>query len=94
MKEKYSYKWILQRATAFILIPLTFWFIYHFISFQNSQYFEIKLFFKSTFNSFLFLIMMISILIHSKIGCDTVVQDYISRNLLKNFFMIIINTIS
>ena len=75
-------------------MPLTFWFIYHFISFQSSQYFEIKLFFKSTFNSFLFFVMMISLLIHSKLGCDTVVQDYISRNLLKKFLIYIINIIT
>ena len=37
MKD-YATKWIFQRLTAFILIPLTFWFIYQCISFQQLEY--------------------------------------------------------
>ena len=47
MKNSYASKWILQRATALLLIPLTFWFIYQCISFQDLQYEELKLFFGS-----------------------------------------------
>ena len=83
--HRYSSKWIAQRITAILLIPLTFWFIYHCVSFQNLSYVEITSFFHSYLNSFLFLVLMISMLIHAKLGCDTIVEDYFSSNNLKIF---------
>ena len=77
MKYNYSTKWVLQIVTALFLIPLTFWFIFQCISFQDYQYEEIHLFFKSYFNSFLFMGMMIIMLIHSKLGCETIIKDYV-----------------
>ena len=81
--NNYSTKWIIQRITAILLIPLTFWFIYHCISFQNLNYVEIVFFFHSYLNSFLFLVLMISMLIHAKLGCETIVEDYVSSNNLR-----------
>ena len=81
--NNYSTKWIIQRITAILLIPLTFWFIYNCISFQNLSYAEIVFFFHSYLNSFLFLVLMISMLIHAKLGCETIVEDYVSSNNFK-----------
>ena len=94
MNNSYSFKWILQRITALFLIPLSFWFIYNCISFQNLKYFELQLFFKSSLNSFLFTIMMTSMLLHAKLGCETIVQDYISSTFTIKFFKNIINFIT
>ncbi len=90
MKSNYASKWILQRVTALILIPLTFWFIYQCISFQSMSYVDIIYFFQSYINSLLFLIMMTVMIIHAKLGCETIVQDYVtSRSLIKTFKVII-----
>ena len=94
MKNSYASKWILQRITALFLIPLTFWFIYHCISFQYSQFEEMKLFFQSYLNSFLFLMMMIAMLIHGKLGCETIIQDYVSSLYLQKIFNSLINFIT
>ena len=94
MKNSYAFKWILQRITALFLIPLTFWFIYYCISFQYLQFEEMKLFFQSYLNSFLFLIMMITMLIHGKLGCETIVQDYVSSLYMQKIFRGIINLIT
>ena len=83
--KKYSTKWIAQRATALLLVPLFFWFIYHCISFQNLSYEEIFNFFSSFINSFLFLVLMITMLIHSQLGCETIIEDYISSRNYKIF---------
>ena len=93
MKNSYSSKWVLQRITAIFLIPLTFWFIYQCVSFQKVTYYELEIFFHSYVNSFLFLVMMVSMLIHAKLGCDTIVQDYISTSSVKKIFKSIINLI-
>ena len=94
MKNSYASKWILQRITALFLIPLTFWFIYHCVSFQYLQFEEMELFFQSYLNSFLFFIMIISMLIHGKLGCETIIQDYVSSLYLQKIFKGLINLIT
>ena len=90
MKNYYTYKWIAQRLTALFLIPLSFWFVFQCISFRELNYFELQLFFQSYLNSLLFTLMMFLMLIHAKLGCETIIQDYVSKSSLKkllNFFI-------
>ena len=92
--KNYARKWIIQRVTAILLIPLSFWFIYHCLSFASMNYTQLFLFFKSSINSLLFLIMMISTLIHAKLGCETIIEDYVTSESLKNISILLINSIS
>ena len=52
--KNYSRKWITQRVTAALLLPLTFWFIYSAISLSEMEYDDIMIFFKSYINYGLF----------------------------------------
>ena len=45
--KNYASKWIIQRVTAFVLIPLTFWFIYNCYFTSSFDYDETKAFFFS-----------------------------------------------
>ena len=91
--KNYARKWLIQRITAILLIPLSFWFIYHCLSFASMNYSQLFLFFKSIINSLLFLIMMISMLIHAKLGCETIIEDYVTSKSLKNISTLLINLI-
>ena len=91
--KNYARKWLIQRITATLLIPLSFWFIYHCLSFASMNYSQLFLFFKSIINSLLFLIMMISMLIHAKLGCETIVEDYVTSKSLKDISTLLINLI-
>ena len=91
--KNYARKWLIQRITATLLIPLSFWFIYHCLSFASMNYTQLFLFFKSIINSLLFLIMMISMLIHAKLGCETIVEDYVTSKSLKDISTLLINFI-
>ena len=91
--RNYARKWLIQRITATLLIPLSFWFIYHCLSFASMDYTQLYLFFKSIVNSLFFLIMMISMLIHTKLGCETIVEDYVTSKSLKHISTLIINLI-
>jgi len=91
--KNYARKWIIQRITAILLIPLSFWFIYHCLSFASMNYSQLFLFFKSISNSLLFLIMMISMLIHAKLGCETIIEDYVTSKSLKDISTLLINLI-
>ncbi len=88
--KNYALKWLTQRITAVILIPLAFWFIYSSISISKMNYVEINLFFDSYVNSILFYIMMMVMLFHAKLGLQTIVDDYVtSKNLSKRSKLII-----
>ena len=91
--KNYARKWLIQRITATLLIPLSFWFIYHCLSFASMNYSQLFLFFKSIINSLLFLIMMISMLIHAKLGCETIIEDYVTSKRLKHISTLLINLI-
>ena len=47
--KNYALKWVIQRITASLLIPLTFWFIYSAISLSKMEYDETISFFQSYF---------------------------------------------
>ena len=91
--KNYVSKWILQRLTAIILIPLTFWFVYQCILLSSYSYDEIKAFFFSKLNSSLYLILVITMLYHAKIGCETIIEDYVNSPGIKKITNIFISTL-
>ena len=89
--KNYAFKWLTQRITASILIPLTFWFIYSAISLSKMTYSEIEIFFQSYFNAFLFFVMMQSMRLHSKLGLQTIIEDYVTSKKTAKFIKVSIN---
>ena len=89
--KNYALKWLTQRITASILIPLTFWFIYSAISLSKMTYSEVEIFFQSYFNAFLFFIMMQSMLLHSKLGLQRIIEDYVTSKKTAKFIKVLIN---
>ena len=92
--KNYSRKWLIQRITATLLLPLTFWFIYSTISLSKMDYAEITIFFKSYINLLLFYIMMIAMLLHSSLGLQTIIDDYVTSKNRSKSIKLIINIIS
>ena len=92
--NSYSFKWIIQRITALLLIPLTFWFVYNCILFSKSNYDDLIIFFSSYINSILFLIMMITMLVHSQLGCETIIEDYIKSKKIKKITILSLQIIT
>ena len=92
--KNYSRKWITQRLTATLLLPLTFWFIYSAISLSEMEYDDIMIFFKSYINLLLFYIMMIVMLLHSKLGLQTIIDDYVTSKKGSKTIKFIINLFS
>ncbi len=82
--KNYALKWLIQRITASLLIPLTFWFIYSAISLSKMEYDETISFFQSYLNSLLFYIMMIAMLLHAKLGLQTIIDDYVTSKKIYN----------
>ena len=89
--KNYAFKWLTQRITASILIPLTFWFIYSAVSLSKMTYSEIEIFFQSYFNALLFFVMMQSMLLNSKLGLQTIIEDYVTSKKTAKFIKQSIN---
>ena len=92
--NNYTSKWIMQRLTAVILIPLTFWFVYQCVILSSYEYDQIRTFFFSKINASLFFILIISMLYHAKLGNDTIVEDYVTSHNLKKITKLFISTLS
>ena len=92
--KNYSTKWIIQRITAVVLVPLTFWFVYNCLLLASFNYDETKAFFSSKTNSSLYFILIISMLYHSKLGCETIVEDYVTSQKLKNITILSIKLLT
>ena len=92
--KNYASKWIMQRLTAVILIPLTFWFVYQCVLLSSYEYDQIRAFFFSKTNTSLFFILIMSMLYHAILGNDTIVEDYITSNNLKKITKLIISSLT
>ena len=92
--KSYASKWIMQRLTAVILIPLTFWFVYQCVLISNYEYDQIKAFFFSKVNAALFFILIIAMLYHAKLGNETIVEDYVTSVNLKKVTKLFISTLT
>ena len=92
--KNYASKWIMQRLTAVILIPLTFWFVYQCLLLSNYDYDQIKSFFFSKINSSLFFILIIAMLYHAKLGNETIVEDYVTSVNLKKITKLFISALT
>ena len=92
--KNYASKWIMQRLTAVILIPLTFWFVYQCVLLSNFEYDQIKSFFFSKINASLFFILITAMLYHAKLGNETIVEDYVTSVNLKKITKLSISSIT
>ena len=92
--KNYASKWIMQRLTAVILIPLTFWFVYQCVILSNYEYDQIKSFFYSKINASLFFILIIAMLYYAKLGNETIVEDYVTSVNLKKITKLFISVLT
>ena len=92
--KNYTSKWIMQRLTAVILIPLTFWFVYQCVLLSNYEFDQIKSFFFSKINASLFFILIIAMLYHAKLGNETIVEDYVTSVNLKKITKLSISVLT
>ena len=101
MKYNYSTAWIFQKLLAVIFLLLLIYLIFSLNNISLSSYFETTNWFSNKLNSFLFFILFTSIVLHSNLGLNSIIDDYIHKKeskkiiiLLKNCFLVITYIIS
>ena len=83
----------MQRLTAVILIPLTFWFVYQCVLLSNYEYEQIRAFFFSKLNASLYFVLIVTMLYHAKLGNETIVEDYVKSHNVKKITKLFISTL-
>ena len=81
---KASRKWILQRVSAVIVVPLIVWFLISLISLSTGDYYAVVNFFSKPLFSFLTIVLLIVGFFHAKIGLGEIFEDYIQDEKIKN----------
>ncbi len=81
---KASRKWIIQRASALLMIPLMGWFVINLISIYDKGYFEVMDFFSSDESKFRMPILILISFFHIVIGLKEIYEDYIQNEKIKN----------
>ena len=81
---KASRKWIFQRVSALIVLPLIIWFLLSLISLSTKDYNSVINFFNKPLFLVLTIILLISGFFHAKIGLNEIFEDYIQDEKIKN----------
>ena len=84
MKNIAVTKWILQRVSAVILLPLLLWFLFIFLNLVKQDYQNIVLFFQDDIKFIITLVFLIISLFHMKIGMSEIFEDYIQNSRYKS----------
>ena len=97
MKNSYSTVWIFQKLLAVIFLLLLIYLTFSLNNISLSSYIETTNWFSNKFNSFLFFVLFTSIILHSNLGLNSIIDDYIHKKeskkiiiVLKNSFLVII----
>lgn len=76
---KASKHWTVQRLTAILLLPLSYWFL-EFLRFAlNANYFEIIEWLSAPLNKMALIAWFLVVFYHAAIGLQVVLEDYISN---------------
>ena len=85
--------WKIQRISALINIPLVLWFVFSILSLNDYNFIENVSWIKQPINCILITLMLISIIYHSSLGLQIVIEDYI-YDMKKRKFLIIFSKIT
>ena len=77
-------KWIFQKISGAILIPLMLWFIINLVIIYDQNYIDVLSFFKNTTSKFLFSIFIIDAYFFSALSISEVFEDYLANDKIKN----------
>ena len=77
-------KWLFQKISSLILLPLMIWFIVNFASIYDKSYIEIVNFFSSQPSKLLFSLFIIFSYFFSALTISEVFEDYIKDQNIKN----------
>ncbi len=94
MKNHALNKWLIQRVSAIVLIPLLLFLLYSLVDLVNQDYTGALDFFDSYLSTAIFALFLIFAGTHLKLGLGEIIEDYIQHENMKNNLNRIIMLIS
>lgn len=100
MASKGTPKFIVQRCSAVMLLPLTVWFLISLIGNAGAGYLDMRAWLSAPLNAIIMFLLIIIGTVHMRIGMSEIIEDYIGRDirpilmLLNTAFAVLIAIIS
>jgi len=79
--------WKLQRISAIILIPSIIYIVFYFLNIADFTYSRIVSDVTSFWGTIFIVFVSIILFLHSSLGIETIMEDYIHDNALQSFFI-------
>ena len=92
MKIDYTKSWIIQKVTALLFLFLLIFTVLSLNKLNLKNHFEIVNWFSNFLNFISFSILFTSIVIHSKLGLNSIIDDYIHNDQIKKKILFLKNT--
>jgi len=80
--------WMLQRITAFAMLPLIIWTVASIIRLGGASYAEFIIWLSDPLNAVLAILFMIISLFHGVMGNEEIIEDYVTHEKLKRIKLI------
>ncbi|MBT4988444.1 MAG: succinate dehydrogenase, hydrophobic membrane anchor protein [Proteobacteria bacterium] len=80
--------WRWQRGSALVLTPFGLWFIFQMLLLPDFEYQTVISWLATMFNSFAMTVLLIALLVHSLLGLQVVIEDYIASPLQRTLIRI------
>ena len=75
--------WLAQRISAVALAPLSVWFVWHAIGLFSADHDGARAFLAAPLNAILMVVFAVTLLYHSYLGLQVIVEDYVADEFKK-----------
>ena len=89
-----AHHWLMQRVSAAALLPLIIWLAVSFVKIIQDPESNMAVFFAYPFNAVMGILLVSTALYHGSLGMQVIIEDYVSRKLIRRFLIIAVHFIS
>ncbi len=91
MKLDYSKSWVLQKLTAIVFLLFLVYLVFSLKNINLKNYNELLVWFSSYYNFLSFTLLFSAIVVHSKLGLSSIIDDYIHNIKVKRKILFLKN---